>query len=87
MTPSLRKTKNPHYIFINFDGSIEMAVRSKKPKTVALVKWLTKNGIEKYRKNVNKPSHAVTIKFKFLSLQMKNINKKFGGLMKRLMAL
>ena len=47
MTPSLRKTKNSHDIFINFDGSIEMAVRSKKPKAVALVKWLTKKGIEK----------------------------------------
>ena len=29
------------------DGSIEMAVRSIKPKAVALVKWLTKKGIEK----------------------------------------
>ena len=47
MTPSLRKTKNSHDIFINFDGSIEMAVRSKKPKAVTLVKWLTKKGIEK----------------------------------------
>ena len=34
-------------MFINLDGSIEMAVRSKKPKAVALVKWLTKKGIEK----------------------------------------
>ena len=47
LTPSLRKTKNPHDIFINLDGSIEMAVRSKKPKAVALVKWLNKKGIEK----------------------------------------
>ena len=47
MTPSLRKTKNSHDIFINFDGSIEMAVRSKKPKAVALVKWITEKDIEK----------------------------------------
>ena len=45
--PSLRKTKNPHDIFINLDGSIEMAVRSKKPKAVALVKWITEKDIEK----------------------------------------
>ena len=46
--PSLGRTKNPHHIFINLDGSIEMAVRSKKPKAVvALVKWLNKKGIEK----------------------------------------
>ena len=29
------------------DGSIEMAVRSKKPKAVALVKWPAKKAIEK----------------------------------------
>ena len=44
---TLGKTKNPHDIFINLDGSIEMAVQSKKPKAVALVKWLTKKGVEK----------------------------------------
>ena len=48
-TPALRKTKNPHDIFINLDGSIEMAVRSKKPKAVALVKWLNNKGIEKIK--------------------------------------
>ena len=42
LTTSLRKTKNSHDIFINLDGSIEMAVRSKKAKVVALVKWLTR---------------------------------------------
>ena len=30
--PYLRKTKNPHDIFINLNGSIGMAVRSKKPE-------------------------------------------------------
>ena len=35
-TPAFRKTKNPHDIFINLHGSIGMAVRSKKPKAVAL---------------------------------------------------
>ena len=42
----LSRTKNPHDIFINLDGSTEMAVRSKKPKAVALVKWLSKKGVE-----------------------------------------
>ena len=45
--PRLRRTKNPHDIFINLDGSIEMPIRSKKPKAVTLVKWLTKKGVEK----------------------------------------
>ena len=53
---TLERTKNPHDIFINLDGSIEMAVRSKKPKAVALVKWLSNKGVEKkYKKNINKP--------------------------------
>ena len=52
--PSLRKAKNPHDIFINLDGSIEVAVRSKKPKEVALVKWLTKKGTEKLQEEHQK---------------------------------
>ena len=47
VTDTLGRAKNPHDIFINLDGSIEIAVRSKKPKAVALVKWLTKKGVEK----------------------------------------
>ena len=47
LAPTLGRTKNPHDIFINLDGSIGMAVRSKIPKAVALVKWLSKNGVEK----------------------------------------
>ena len=47
MTESLRRAKNPHDIFINLDGSIEMAVRSKKLKAVTLVKWLAKRGVKR----------------------------------------
>ena len=50
LTPSFGRTKNPHDIFINLDGSIEMAVRSKKTRAVTLVKWLTKKGMEKIQK-------------------------------------
>ena len=42
-----RRTKNSHDIFINLDSAIEITVRSKNPKAVALIKWLTKKGIEK----------------------------------------
>ena len=47
LAPSLGRTKNPHNNFINFDGSIEIAIRSKKPKAVALIKWHSKKGVEK----------------------------------------
>ena len=83
MTPSLGRTKNPHDIFINLDGSVEMAVQSKKPKAVVVVKWLTKKGIENIQETINKPSKkkmqhlhcllltykTVTIKFKPLSMR------------------
>ena len=50
VTYPLGQTKNSHDIFINLDSAIEIAVRSKKPRAVALVKWLTKKGIEKIQK-------------------------------------
>ena len=46
-TDTLGRAKNSHDIFINLDSAIEIAVRSKKPWAVALVKWLTKKGVEK----------------------------------------
>ena len=47
VTYPLGRTKNSDYIFINLDSAIQIAVRSNKPMAVALVKWLTKKGIEK----------------------------------------
>ena len=52
-TSPLGRTKNPHDIFINLDGSIEMAVQSKEPKA-ALVKWLSKKGVEKIQEEHQK---------------------------------
>ena len=67
---SLGRTKNPHVIFINLDGSIEMAVLSKKPKAVALVKWLTKKGVEK---DQEEHQQAITGRDKQIqSLELKN---------------
>ena len=47
VTNPVRRTKYSHDIFINLESAIEIAVRSKKPKAVALVKCLIKKGIEK----------------------------------------
>ena len=47
VTNPIGRTKYSHDIFINLESAIEIAVRSKKPKAVALVKCLTKKGIEK----------------------------------------
>ena len=53
---TLGRTENSHDIFINLDSLVAMAIQSKKPKAVALIKWLTKKGVKKYKKNINKPS-------------------------------
>ena len=42
VTGTLGRGKNSHDIFINLDRAIEIAVCSKKPRAVALVKWFTK---------------------------------------------
>ena len=48
-TPSLGKRKNPHDAFVNLESALEIAVRSRKPKAVALVKWLVKKGVKKFQ--------------------------------------
>ena len=52
--PSLGKRNNPHDAFVNIDSALEMVVRSRKPKAVALVKWLTKKGVEKLQEDHQK---------------------------------
>ena len=47
------RTKNPHDIFINLDGSIEMAVRSKKTQGSCLSKMAYQ---ERCRKNTRRTS-------------------------------
>ena len=37
--------KNPQDVVIERHGAIEMTVQSKKPKPVAMVKWLSKKGV------------------------------------------
>ena len=39
--------KNPHDAFVDLESALEIVVRSRKPKAVGLVKWLTRKGVEK----------------------------------------
>ena len=39
--------ENPHDAFVDLEAALEIVVRSKKPKAVELVKWLTRKGVEK----------------------------------------
>ena len=49
--PSLRKRKNPHDAFVKLDSALEIAVRSRKPKAVVLVKWFAKKSVEKLQED------------------------------------
>ena len=46
-TPSLLQSQNDHDAFVDLDAALEIVVRSRKPKAVELVKWLTRKGVEK----------------------------------------
>ena len=39
--------KNSHDAFVNLGSALEITVRSRKPRAVALVKWLGRKGVEK----------------------------------------
>ena len=76
----LGRTKKPHDIFINLDGSIEIAVRSKKPNAVALVKWLTKKGMgivpEEHQQTIEEKDATIA----FLNDDLKNREYENVGL-------
>ena len=43
----LLQSQNDHDAFVDLEGALEIVVRSRKPKAVALTKWLTRKGVEK----------------------------------------
>ena len=47
ISPHPSQRQNDHDAFVNLEGALEIVVRSRKPKAVKLVKWLTRKGVEK----------------------------------------
>ena len=47
VAPYPQERQNDHDAFVDLEGALEIVVRSKKPKAVELVKWLTRKGVEK----------------------------------------
>ena len=45
--PPYSKVDHDHDTFVDLEGALEIVVRSRKPKAVELVKWLTRKGVEK----------------------------------------
>ena len=44
---SLGKSKNSHDVFVDLEAALAIVVRSRKPKAVELVRWLTRKGVQK----------------------------------------
>ena len=44
---TIPQRQNDHDIFVDLYGALKIVVRSRKPKAVKLVKWLTRKGEEK----------------------------------------
>ena len=47
ISPHPSQRQNDHDAFVDLEGALEIVVRSRKPKAVKLVKWLTRKGVEK----------------------------------------
>ena len=47
ISPHPSQRQNDHDAFVSLDAALEIVVRSRKPKAVKLVKWLTRKGVEK----------------------------------------
>ena len=47
ISPHPSQRQNDHDAFVDLEGALEIVVRSRKPKAVELVKWLTRKGVEK----------------------------------------
>ena len=58
---------NLHDGFVSLDGALEIAVKSNKPKAVALVKWLSKKGVEKIQEE-----HQIQIEGKDAAIALLN---------------
>ena len=66
-TGVLGRLRNPHDVFVNLDGALEIVIRSRKPKAVELAKWLTRKGVEKVVEE-----HKLAIEVKEQQLEEKN---------------
>ena len=58
--------ENPH-AFVNLDKALEIAVRSRKPKAIALIKWLVKKGAKKLQEE-----HQIQIEGKDAAIALSN---------------
>ena len=66
-TVPLGKRKNPHDVFVNLDGAIYIATKSKKEKAAALISWLLKKGVEKLQEE-----HQIQIEGKDAAIALLN---------------
>ena len=66
---------NPHDVFLSLDAALEVAVKSKKPEAVELVKWLAEKGVEKVVEDKQKALQAIEDKDNALTLLNDDLNE------------
>ena len=63
--PHPSQRQNDHDAVVDLEGALEIVVRSRKPKAVELMKWLTRKGVEKvaqeHQKAINEKDMQIAI--------------------------
>ena len=76
----LGKRKNLHYAFVNLGSALEIAVRSRKPRAVALVKWLGKKDVEKLQEEHQIQTDEKDAAIALLNDEIENVSKQLVDL-------
>jgi len=61
------QSQNDHDAFVDLEAALEIVVRSRKPKAVEIVKWLTRKGVEKVVEEKQKAMEEKDTQLAFLN--------------------
>ena len=76
----LGKRKNSHDAFVNLGSALEIAVRSRKPRAVALVKRLGRKGVEKLQEEHQMQTEEKDAAIPLLNDDLENVSKQLVDL-------
>jgi len=67
LKPTPLHGQNNHDAFVTLEAALEIVVRSRKPKAVEIVKWLTRKGVEKVVEEKQKAMEEKDTQLAFLN--------------------
>ena len=77
--PLPKQGQNDHDVFVSLDSALEITVRSKKTRALALVKWLALRVLKRYKRSISKPSMQSGAKCKRKTHRNKSFNMRTSG--------